>query len=214
VHRGEQRFVSGVSNPPNVSSARRLNINTSAMQEHWIAVHVEQGAKEFRATFEADRTALVVAGALLMTVDFAALAMSRTSYYEQNTRNVEVTYVYLVAIGVATACSVGLILVGSLQFIVMRKFGARDPLDIVLFLASISPVIFDPANLMVISCFATLIGASCGVYLLQGWEGCLAFCIPCSVLFIACFFVAWNAFILADTRFRAKVLGATPAVRA
>jgi hypothetical protein len=118
---------------------------------HWTAIHHEQGDKEFKETFAQDRTALVVAGALLMTVDFTALTLSPSSYAAWNESNEEVSYLYLVAFGVACSCSLGLILNGSFQYMTIHKFGSRQSLDVALYLEEITPVLVSPIALMVIS---------------------------------------------------------------
>jgi hypothetical protein len=176
-----------------------------AWKKHWTAIHLEQGEKAFKETFAMDRTALCVAGALLMTVDFAALMLSRQNFNELNTENEKVIYVYLVAFGVACAASLSLIITGTFQYLIIHKFGAREPLDMALFLEDITPVWFTPITLMMTSCYATVIGAGSGVYLLHGWEGCIAFGAPGAVLFTTTFYFGMRGAILAEHRFFRKM---------
>ncbi len=156
-------------------------------EQHWSRIYEDAGGNDsFRETFAADRTALVVAGALLMTVDFAALALSESSYLGTNTRNYELTFLYLVAFGIATACSLGAVISGSWQFITIQKFGKRLPREVVHYLEESIPFLFTPAMLMVISCYATVVGTCFGLYLLHGWRGAIAFGIPCITIFTTC----------------------------
>jgi hypothetical protein len=168
----------------NVAYMNRTCWKATATNKHWGDIHQEQGDKDFKATFIFDRTAHVVSGALLMTVDFAALMLSESDYLPSNTRNAEITIVYLVAFGIAAAASLGAILMGSNHAIVMHKFGVRKPLDVAVILEEITPMLLIPYHCMLISCYSTVIGAGCGVYLLHGWEGCLAFSVPGGFLFM------------------------------
>ena len=159
-------------------------VRTTSDKKQWGGIHQEQGDKDFRETFIFDRTAHVVSGALLMTVDFAALMLSQSDYLPTNTWNTEITIVYLVAFGIAAALSLGTVLMGSAHAIVMHKYGVRKPLDVAVILEEITPAILVPTICMQISCYSTVIGAGCGVYLLHGWEGCLAFSVPGGYLFM------------------------------
>jgi hypothetical protein len=119
-----------------------------------------------------------------MMVDFAALMLSESDYLPSNTRNAEITIVYLVVLGIASVASLGSILMVSNHAIVMHKFGVRKPLDVAVILEEIRPMLLSPYSCMMISCYSTVIGAGCGVYLLHGWEGCLAFSVPGGYLFM------------------------------
>ena len=60
--------------------------------------------------------------------------------------------------------------------IVVHRFGTLKPLEVAMILESITPnELIAPYNVMVISCYNTMIGSGCGVYLLHGWNGCLTF---------------------------------------
>ena len=69
----------------------------------WDRIHEQYGGSddELKQTFVQDRTALSVFAALLMTVDFAALLLSPTSYNTNNACNDEVSILYFVCFGIA-----------------------------------------------------------------------------------------------------------------
>jgi hypothetical protein len=170
------------------SFSRKLYM--AKVRKHWTLVHKEQGDESFKEAFCMDRTALVVAGALLMTVDFALLSLSESSYLETNTYNTELTYAYLATLAVATAFSLGVVIVGSFQFILMQKFGKKQPLEVAVHMEECTPSLFTPVASMLIGCYATVIATTMGVYLLHGWRGAVTFGVPGLVLFAACNYFA------------------------
>ena len=125
-----------------------------------------------------------------MTVDFTALMLSQSDYRPNNGMNAEVTICYLVAFGIASAASLGTVLMGSIHAIVMHKYGAHKPLAVAAILEEITPQILTPITTMTRS---TVIGAGCGVYLLHGWYGCLAFGVPGAIFFMLAFHYTMRA---------------------
>lgn len=159
-------------------------------EELWSRIHQEQGDEAFKDTFAADRTALVVAGALLMTVDFAALTLNESSYAATNTRNSELTILFMVTFGIACASALGSVWIGSFQFITIHKYGKLRPREVVHYLEASVPSFFTPVSLMIISIYTTIFGTAIGMYLLHGLHGALAFGVPCLSIFSCCGYYA------------------------
>ena len=127
-----------------------------------------RGAQGLKDSFISDRTALTVFAALLMTVDFAGLLLSSSSYRTDNAYNDQVTILYFLCFGTAASSSLSAVLMGTMNFISIIKWTGEHVRDVVHFIEDATPAYLTPIGLCNTSSVLTLVGAAAGVYLNQG----------------------------------------------
>lgn len=127
-----------------------------------------RGAQGLKESFISDRTALTVFAALLMTVDFAALLLSSSSYRLDNAYNDQVSILYFICFGGAASSSLSAVIMGTMNYISIIKWTGEHVRDVVHFIEDATPVYLTPIGLCNTACILTLVGATAGVYLNQG----------------------------------------------
>ena len=156
----------------------------------WDRVHEQHDGNddELKQAFSQDRTALSVFAALLMTVDFAGLLLSPTSYNVNNTHNDEVSIFYFVCFGVAASCSLSAVLMGTMNYISINKYKGTSVREVVHFIEENTPFLLTVISLGDIAVWSTLFGAIAGVYLNQGTRVMISCAVPAGTILALSFY--------------------------
>jgi len=148
-----------------------------------------RGAQGLKDTFIQDRTALTVFAALLMTVDFAGLLLSSTSFQSNNAYNDQVSILYFICFGAAASCSLSAVLMGTMNYLSVIKWTGDHIRDVVHFIEDGTPFYLTPIGLCIASSVLTLVGATTGVYLVQGARQTIACGAPAApILLLALYY--------------------------
>lgn len=177
--------ISGGKNsfPGNSATKKRRSAPpTVPVHEHWARAYSLNNSDDdkFREIFINDRTSLVVAASLLMTIDFAALAINPSAFIKEMDHNIDVvcvSYIYVICFAIAIAMSICSVMMGTWQYLTINKF-SRDVQTVVNILEATVPRMLTPVNSMHIAVASTCIGTIAGVYLTYGWSYAIAFAIP------------------------------------
>ena len=150
-----------------------------------------KAAEHVKTCFSNDRTALTIFAALLMTVNFAMFpVMIPAAFRAENTHNDSMQLLACFAFGLGAATSLGTVIMGTWQFLVMNKLHV-DRIELVhaaIDMCERAPLLLWPVNQVKIGVYATCCGTLSLVYLNQGWKPMVCTGCPMIVFVVSSFF--------------------------